>query len=193
MKEDLARLGYTFEFQRLDAQKFLVRQRRNRIWGSADVSIPDAETYGQHMASTVRSVQSDNLFPWEDCFDTSMASSSSSVGLPERVLRQLETAIADAQLIDGSSCVFLDVSKSDAFMEQATNVATCIRPTHDIYSHQLGRKLTVPELWCCQGLWRDDFPCPQTIDELLNENPSKAQDLAGLATGWRRFRPYSNM
>ena len=130
-----------------------------------------------------RSMQSDNLFPWEDCFDTSMASSSSSVGLPERVLRQLETAIADAQLIDGSSCVFLDVSKSDAFMEQATNVATCIRPTHDIYSHQLGRKLTVPELWCCQGLWRDDFPCPQTIDELLNENPSKAQDLAGLATG----------
>lgn len=95
----------------------------------------------------------------------------------------LATAIADAQLIDGSSCVFLDVSKSDAFMEQATNVAACIRPTHDIYSHQLGRKLTVPELWCCQGLWRDDFPCPQTIDELLNENPSKAQDLAGLATG----------
>ena len=181
MKDDLAGLGYTFEFQRLDAQKFLVRQRRNRIWGSADVRGPDADTYGERMASTVRSLQSDCLFPWEDCFDTSMV--PESVNLPERALRQLESAIADAKLIDGSSCVFLDVGKSDSFMEQATNVSTCIRPTHHIYSHQLGRKLTVPELWCCQGLWRDDFPCPEAIDELLSENPTKAQDLAGLATG----------
>ena len=177
MRKDLLDLGFVFEYQRLDAQKFLVRQRRNRIWGTADVVGPNASEYGERMAQTVQSMQSDCLFPWEDCFDTSLPAETSEE-LPERARRQLETALADATLLDGSSNVFLDISKSDSHLEQATSVATCVRPTHAIYSHALGRRLTVLELFKCQGLWRDDFLCPEAVDQMLKE-PKQAQDLAG--------------
>ena len=37
VSEDLEDLGYIFAWKKLDAQSFLLRQRRQRIWGVADL------------------------------------------------------------------------------------------------------------------------------------------------------------
>ena len=176
MANDLSALGYTCEFQRLDAQRFLLRQRRKRIWGTADLTSSASKTYGERMAQTVRCLESDMKFPSEACFDSSLPEQS----LPDQKKNQMNTFLADAKLLDGSTDVFMDISKSDSRPECATGVTTCIRPTHPIWSHRLGRKLTVQEMWTCQGYWMDDFPSPEFVDAFLKESATKAQDLAGM-------------
>ena len=37
VQDDLANMGYIFAWQKLHAQSFLLRQRRTRVWGVADL------------------------------------------------------------------------------------------------------------------------------------------------------------
>ena len=128
------------------------------------------------MSTTLASLESDLLFPFSHVFDESLPKQ----GLEsDRVRAQLDRAVAKHLAEHGTDNVFIDINKSDEQQEVAVNVATCIRPTHPIYSHRLGRKLTTEELWKCQGYFADDFPNPIFVKDFLQGKAAKARDLAG--------------
>ena len=128
------------------------------------------------MKNTVRSLASDRLFPFEQCFEE---------GLPQQQLRselqqkKLQTVIEDAELTDGSSNVFMDCSTSKSRNpEAATHVLTCVRPSHQIYSNQLQRFVLPREMWTNQGMWKNDFPNPSAVDDFWKSD-TDTQDMAG--------------
>jgi hypothetical protein len=109
----------------------------------------------------------------------------------------------------GSDNVFFDastsVSRSESQIECALDVATCVRPTHGIYSVRLGRYLHAEELLACQGIWRIDSENMQVWDAMVKREKF-AQNMAGnsfsatvcqanfltcliACDGWRELQP----
>ena len=129
------------------------------------------------MRATLLTLSSDIRFPFETVFDQS---------LPRTTLRgnaqaKVDEAIAKNVLENQSGNLFIDTSTSaQRQAECAIGVATCIRPSHPIWSVQLSRYLTVAEMFRCQGLWECDFQHPQAIRDIMKD-PAQAQDLAGNA------------
>ena len=93
IQEDLAKMGYTFEHQKLDSRYYLLRQRRNRVWGSAARNVD--ETYKENLQATVHAMSSTWQFKYNDVFDSSLEQSNE---LHERVRTHLETAHLKATL-----------------------------------------------------------------------------------------------
>lgn len=177
----MADLGYIFSWQKLDAQSFLLRQRRTRIWGVADLMGDQTQSdFQERMKKTLDSMSGTNLFDYGDAFDLRIPKQRLKNDLQKQ---KLEEAIAQARLRNSDDSsepdIFIDTSTSkERMVESAEHVATCVRPTHQIYSSYLGRCLTTQELWTCQGLFRSAFPNEKAYDEIL-KNPVQAQDLAG--------------
>ena len=176
MQKDFATRGYVVEWDKLDAQWFLLRQRRNRVWATCDVNAGQcADEYAKNMKSTVRSMASDVLFPLESCFDTTIEADQ----LSRAHLGKVKSAMEKDQLDHSSGQVFVDpATSSNRSTESACNVCTCIRPSHNIYSVSMKRWVRVNELWNCQGLWRNDFPNPSAVDDMLQWE-KEARDLVG--------------
>ena len=171
-------LGYLMEYQLLDAQSFLLRQRRNRVWATLDVAGgQDCDVFRAGVKRSVEAMASKRLFPAEKCFREDLPQTKK---FNATELHNVNHAHDLAQKTKGDPDVFADVSKSVGRREVAYGVTTCIRPTHPIYSVKRKRLLTVAELWEQQGLWADDFPNPQAVKQFIDEKPRAAQDLAGL-------------
>lgn len=181
VKDDLKNLGFNFSWQKLDAQSFLLRQRRTRVWGVADV-MNDVSQQDLHtgMKRSIDSMSSTDLMEFETVFDTSLPKQKLT---NNRQKNKLAQAVAKARLKDGDADtipnVFMDLaSGKDRDAESAENVSTCVRPSHQIYSNALGRTLSARELWHCQGLFESAFQNPQAITDIM-QNHTQAQDLAG--------------
>lgn len=132
------------------------------------------------MKRCIDSMSSTDLMDFEKVFDTS---------LPKQRLtnsnqkKKLEQAVAKARLRHGECGdkpnVFIDLAAGkDRDAESADYVSTCVRPSHQIYSHVLGRTLCAREMWHCQGLFESAFANPNAISDIM-QNHSQAQDLAG--------------
>eukprot|EP00435_Cladocopium_sp_Y103_P047554 s787_g14.t1 len=81
-------------------------------------------------------------------------------------------------LASGSSNIFVDTASSIDWGESALDVATCLTPTHCVYSVALKRYLTPTEHLSLQGIWRTDAENMEVFDELCR-NPRLARDFAG--------------
>ena len=179
--EDLEQLGYMFSWQKLDAQSFLLRQRRLRVWGVADVMNDSSqESFRERMRKTIDSMSGNDLLEFEKCFDITLPKQRLTNELQRKKLSQ---SLAKARLRCGDSGeepnVFMDVSTGkDRDAESAENVSTCVRPSHQVYNSILGRTLCAKELWHCQGLFESAFPHVQAVRELM-KNHAQAQGLAG--------------
>ena len=162
----------------IDAQSYLLRQRRNRVWATMDLNSGQcAETYAENMKATMRNLASDVHFPFSLCFDESLPHEIPS----ERIQAKLEEAIQMDQLDQCSGNMFVDKGTSSGRKaEAASGVLTCIRPTHGIYSQKLKRFVIPSEMFQAQGMWRDDFANEDAIDKLW-ANSRYTQDLAGKA------------
>ena len=176
MKKDFGDLGYIMEHQIADAQWYLLRQRRNRVWATFDInSGQSAETYGADMTRTMKSMASDVQFPFSSCFDETIEPESPRDGTRAK----LEEAIRLDEMDQCSGNVFLDGSTSKGRRpESAVGICACVRPTHAIYSQKLQRYVRPSEMFGVQGLWRDDFENPDEIDR-MSEHDKHTQDLAG--------------
>ena len=174
-------LGYIFHWQKIDAQFYLVRQRRERIWGIADLkSEVDPKDFSNRIKRTLESMASTEHFEYEKCFDHDIPKMKLKSKVPKQ---KLEQAISKVRLSGDDTDnpdVFIDCSTSmQRAPEFAVGVATCVRPSHQIYSNRLGRYLSVSELWACQGLFKESFANPKAVDDVM-ANQTQAQDLAGL-------------
>ena len=180
MKRDLAELGYVFEWTKVDAQNYLLPQRRNRVYATGDVnSGQNAADYQRHMRETMEMMSSDALIPFELVFDEPLPRQPVHAG---RVNDKLQEALEDACLKAQSQNIFIDASTSNSrAAEYNVNALTCVRPTHGIFSQKLQRFVTVSEMWTAQGMFKGKFANPAAVDSILEENSSLAQCLAGNA------------
>ena len=84
----------------------------------------------------------------------------------------------------GSKNLFFDTSlseaRSDISVEAMLDVLTCVRPTHSIYSVQLGRYVTGAECLKQQGIWRVDSENVSVYDRMAASDKF-SQDIAGNA------------
>ena len=180
--EDLRALGYQFEWEKLDAQQFLLRQRRNRIFGTGDIDAgQNYEEYRNNMRDTMESMSSDALLAFESVFDQNLPEEP----LEGRTYELLQAALEKACLESNSDNVFIDTSTSESRVnetgvESSTDVLTCVRPSHKIYSARLKRFVSPKELWNAQGLFKDNFENPKAVEDMLDK-AAKARDLAGNA------------
>ena len=179
MQNDLEPLGYVLEYGKVDTQNFLLPQRRNRIYATADVSLGQtAHDYGCAMQATMDQLASDALIDTKKIFDESLPKSWLTT---ERQTAKLKEALEGACLREGSQDVFIDASTSNSRVaEYAVNVLTCVRPSHQIYSQRLERWVSVREMFAAQGLFQVNFANGQAVEDVL-QNPTLAQDLAGNA------------
>ena len=176
--EDMDVLGYVFEWTKVDAQNYLLRQRRNRVYGSADLnSGQDAKSYAEAMEKTMRRMESDVRFPFAEVFDETLPPEK-----PRNNTAQHNVDLAKQKSqIEQHTDLYVDASNSKSRgVEAAMDVLPCIKPTHPIYSIRLERYVTVAEMFKAQGLFRDDFDNPEAVDEILRSDKD-AQDLVGNA------------
>lgn len=179
MKEHMADLGYILEYEQVDAQWFLLRQRRNRVWATLDLDGgQDEKEFRAGMRRVVHAMASHALFPEELCFRDDLPKTTNFNATEQQNVRHVHE-LADRK---GDLNLFADVTTSVGRHEVASGVTTCIRPTHPIYSVKRERLLTVSELWGQQGLWACDFACPDIVKKFIEQKPKLAHDLAGLLT-----------
>jgi site-specific DNA-cytosine methylase len=179
IKRDMNELGYLWEVGRTDARDFLLRQRRNRVYGTADLNSGQSEqVYQARMAATMNSMKSDINFPFDAVFNTALSCEKPRL---RREQLKVEEAVRKGMMDSGCSNMFVDTSTSESRMAECVqDVLPCIRPTHPIYSQKLCRYVTVEEMWKCQGLWTSDFDNPSAVTHMLSI-PKQAQDLCGNA------------
>lgn len=178
MKRDLKQLGYIFQFSKLDAQNFLLTQRRTRVYGLGDLDEgQDVERFRDDMKATLSSLSSDIRFPCKDVFDQNLPKTT----LQGNAAMKVREAVEKYALQSQSNNIFVDTStSSQRSSECAVGVTTCIRPSHPIWSVELSRFVSVEEMFICQGIFKQDFHFPGAITKTLSD-PNKAQDLAGNA------------
>lgn len=137
----------------------------------------DVSQLSARMSETLNDMASEQKFPFEEIFDSSLPKCT----LRGNALEKVKQALEKSAVQNGCKNIFVDTSSSEGWgVEECTGVSTCVRPSHPIYSVQLGRNLTVQEMFHCQGIWKDDFLNPQAVEHCL-EKPGKAQVLAGNA------------
>ena len=157
----------------MDSQKYLVRQRRNRVYGCAQLNTGSAsDGFSQVFLSTVRSLQSDVHLTMEQCFGKAQKEEVRN----SREKQLLESALDHFGVAPGSN-VFVDMSTSSSRNPECNlNAATCVTPMHPIYSAWLGRYLKPVEILSCQGIWRADAENTEAFDRMVD---SQGQELAG--------------
>lgn len=178
MTDHLKSLGYVFQYSKMDAQSYLLTQRRNRVYGTADIDQgQDAQLFRKRMSETLATMASDLRFPFEEVFDQTLPKTTLSGNAKEKVRQAIDAAAVKNETTN----LFVDTSVSaERSSECAPGVTTCIRPSHPIWSVKLSRYLTVSELWRCQGLFKEDFFNQDAIEACLTD-PNSAQDLCGNA------------
>ena len=179
--KDLQELGYMFSWQKLDARSFLLRQRRLRVWGVADLmSEVNPANFCDRMKKTIDSMSGNELLQFDKVFDTHIPKAQlSSETQREKMRKVIEQVKLKSSDPGATPNVFMDLATGkDRNPEFAEHVSTCVRPSHKVYSNILGRQLCVKELWNCQGLFESAFPNPDAFHTIM-EKPRDAQDLAG--------------
>lgn len=183
--KDLRDMGYLFAWQKLDAQSYLLRQRRTRIWGVADLmSDLKQDEFQSRMKKTLDSMAGTALFNYNEVFDVTKPKQRLKNELQRKKLKE---AVDKARLKNGDTTevpdVFIDTATGEKrAAESAEHVAPCIRTSHHIYSNYLGRCLSIDELWRCQGLFESAFVNTAAYHEVM-KNTVQARDLAGQGVG----------
>ena len=181
MQSDLDSLGYVLEHGAVDSQCFLLPQRRNRIYATADLSNGQcASEYGKNMQKSMDAMSSDIIIPVDSILDASLPQQELTTERQQAKLQEALDATSMKRCHDKH--LFIDGSTSMSRpSEHALGVLTCIRPSHGIYSEKLRRWVTVSEMWAAQGLWAINFGNPAAVDSLLSDQVKDAHDLVGNA------------
>lgn len=175
---DMKSMGYVFQHSKMDAQDYLLTQRRTRVYGLGDLdSGQDLAQLSENMASTLGDLATDKKFPFNEVFQSNLPTCT----LKKNALEKVEEAINKSMVDNESQNIFIDTSTSKKrTVEMGYGVATCVRPSHPIFSVQLQRFVTVSEMFKCQGIFKEDLANPRALVGIL-QKPGPAQDLAGNA------------
>ena len=136
IREDMKALGYIFSWTKLDAQFYLLRQRRERIWGCADLmsEVPEAD-FCNNMKATLQSRSSTDMFEYEKVFDMQQPKGSLSNKIQQgkltEAIRRSRMAEADEEdpdvFIDGSTSRSRHAEFCSAYVHMRQTYAQCVQ------------------------------------------------------------------
>ena len=181
--KDLAKLGHSFSFQKVDARQYLLPQRRNRVFGCSFDKLhnTDEELQQQHedwkrLFVQMGMVANEQRFTLQDVLEEGLEQQPLQ---SQQDIKNWKKVLAKAkQLNQEEENICMHMGSSDARREWANKATTCIRPTHDIFYGGAGRPLVASELLRLQGVFQSDFECPDALKELPE---TLAKDMAGNA------------
>eukprot|EP00438_Fugacium_kawagutii_P025513 Skav224451 [mRNA] locus=scaffold3438:3800:13300:+ [translate_table: standard] len=155
----------------LDAQNYLLPQRRNRVWGLAFVlgGHEDVADVKQYFHDNLKSLRSNFKFPSDKIF----------LNLPKEKPRNAHIDAIERGKVSKpySQNLFVDCASSKKWNVVGDEGLPCVTPSHKIWSTQLCRYLTKEDLLNCQGLFKSCFNV-HAYNAILAMD---AQDLAGNA------------
>ena len=174
-------MGHSFCFSKVDTQRFLLPQRRNRVFGiSASQGTLTQEEINAEEKKWKKAFsclgQSPHRFSLTDILE--------GASLPEAKLRALDAKNLSAARANAKrkgqdvSDICLHMGSSEDRLEFCVGASTCIRPSHDVYYAKLKRTFTGQELLRMQGVFMNDFSVPEAISNIEEQ---LARDFAGNA------------
>lgn len=174
VKKHCKKLGYSFSYTQVDSQLYLVRQRRNRVWGHACRS---SDTSWKEMwADTLLNFGSQLNFPFTEVFAQNLPIQKvENSGQSKAVMRAIQKASTEGKGQD----LFIDVTTSESRNEFNISMLPCVNPKHPVYSTRMERFVLPEEFLSCQGIWANDYPVPAAVQKTCKKQ--LAQDLAGQA------------
>ena len=130
--EDMEKQGKCFAYKLVDTAKFLLPQRRNRVYGVASQDLGSSESFQLEYDDVLSLFESYARWPLDELL--SGAQSDTAVVLSKRfkdIVKNLKEEAAG--LVDPD--LFVDMSTSASRPpEKAFRMSTCLRPTHKVYS-----------------------------------------------------------
>ena len=155
----------------LDAQSFLLPQRRNRVWGLA-YTLTGRESHAKvktDYQTSLNALRSTFQFPSSKLFQD--LPSEKPKPSHEKII---EVAVSRSAR-GGVANLFIDCASSEDRLVHASDVLPCLTPSHKIWSTSMKRYLGKEDVLNSQGLWPS---CFRTVayDKLLSMD---SQDLAG--------------
>ena len=182
--KDLGDRGHSFSFSKVDANNYLLPQRRNRVFGCSSAN---GLKTSEKMASEQHAWKAifgklglgpkDQHFSLDDFLEPGL--DPSPLHGPEDVRNwDLIQAKLKKNKVSQDACVCLHMGSSEKRIEYMVGASTCIRPSHEIWCSQVQRPLVGIESLRLQGSFPEDYPYPEEVRG-LPENLSR--DLAGNA------------
>ena len=113
IKADMKKQNKTAVFNKCDSQMYLVKQRRNRVWGLVTTGHTNEDELQARTRETLRCLESHTQFSSEDCFEPNLP----AMGKPLEATAQehLKQALESADAQGKGSDVFLDTSVSNLY------------------------------------------------------------------------------
>lgn len=183
---DLEERHHSFAYLKLDANSYLLPQRRNRVFGcststaSGTTSLDDVASDNQTwkmLLNRLGTGPSEQQFSLKDMLRTDLP--AQPMQAPQDITNwKLVQARAKRANNQDPMCICMHLGSSEKRLEWMKDASTCIRPSHDIYCSMVDRPLHPQEMLKLQGSFECDFPCP---DELRNLPDNLARDMAGNA------------
>lgn len=130
--EDMEKQGKSFAYKLVDTAKFLLPQRRNRVYGVASQDSTTSEAFQVEYEDVLSLFESFARWPLDEFLsgpqpDTAMVLTKRFKDMVQS-LKKEAVGVVDPDL-------FVDMSTSAARPpEKAFRMSTCLRPTHKVYS-----------------------------------------------------------
>ena len=181
--KDLEKLGHAFFYQKIDARKYLLPQRRNRVFGcsvkTGDKSAEEIQDQGncwKEVFCRMGAGPTEQSFTLNDLMQKGLE--PQPLHSPQDA-RNWKTVVGKAKLSGQKpEELCMHMGSSSNRLEWAHLSSTCIRPSHDIFCGAENRPLTPIELLRLQGVFASDFECPDAVTQLPD---ALARDFAGNA------------
>ena len=174
MKRDLRSLGYNFAWELVDSMRFMLPQRRNRVWAmaSVDCSEPVSDT-------TIQTVYSECLMAMRGHFQFPVELNFPPTGVKEQPKSKRHSELIAAAK-ESSYCpasLFVDCQPSLMMQAKCEGGIPCVMPTHPVWCVEQERYLQAVDFLNAQGLW----PCAfeESVYQKILATPKLAQSLAG--------------
>ena len=180
---DLSAMGHSFTYSKVDAQNYLLPQRRNRVFGCSSAInnrdpedvISDHQKWKAIFGKFGMGPKSQQ-FTLEDTLEKGVEPQPLHAPQDIRNWGLIEKRVKKAKQDPSRLCMHMGSSESR--LEYMVGASTCVRPSHDIYCNVVGRPLIGCELLRLQGSFPDDYSCPDALADLPE---GLKRDLAGNA------------
>lgn len=183
MVRDLNELGHSFNYLKVDANRYLLPQRRNRVFGCSFVrgeqSVPEIVGQQEKWKSVFGKLGLGNKsqqLTLDDVIEP---------GIPARPLQAPQdlknwdlicAKLKQSKISPTSLCMHMGASETR--LEYNVGASTCVRPSHEIFCNLIGRPFIGCELLRLQGSFAADYSNPKAVEDLGEQ---LAKDLAGNA------------
>eukprot|EP00438_Fugacium_kawagutii_P002851 Skav214137 [mRNA] locus=scaffold1185:768268:769287:- [translate_table: standard] len=182
---DMETHGHSFTFLKVDANGYLLPQRRNRVFGcSSSVGsktpqeIEGEQQKWREVFARLGCGPTEQQFSLEDILESGHDVKPLQAPQDLKNWKLVLARVKRTKGADPNATICLCMGSSEARLEYMINASTRVRPPHDVRCNLVERPLVGCELLRLQGSFPDDYPHPEAVQNL---SQPLARDLAGNA------------